>query len=424
MLTTMQSERLTAVGAGTPMGTLMRRYWHPVAASTDLSIQTPTKAVRLLGEDLVLFRDTSGRLGCIEPRCAHRKTNLLYGIPEPGGLRCAYHGWVYDVTGQCIEQPSEPAGSRFYEKIKLRSYRVQELRGLIFIYMGPDPAPLLPQWDVFVWASVSRRLNITLLPCNWLQCMDNSLDPVHLEWLHGYFGGWVQGGEQGPDARQEWIVRVTQGEGAAGGRGRHHLRIAFDRFENGIIKRRLVGDETEDDQFWRVGHPILFPNILRNGRNRKHNVQYRVPVDDTNTLIVHYEINSPEPGETAEPESDLLLETHPVYHDDGRLAATVTAQQDHLAWIAQGPITDRTTEHLGVTDVGILLYRKMLEEGMQIIEDGGDPMNVIRTPEQNQCIVLPQEYSWYPGFDEIGGPFKDLPQPHPEVDAKLAEAAP
>src|SRR5712692_2836453 len=126
MLSAEENDKLTRVGTGTPMGNLLRRYWQPIAASAELH-EWPTKAVRILGEDLVLYKDKSGTLGLVEERCAHRRVNLYYGIPEAQGLRCPYHGWLYDETGQCIEQPGEPTGSTFKDRIQLISYPVQEL---------------------------------------------------------------------------------------------------------------------------------------------------------------------------------------------------------------------------------------------------------------------------------------------------------
>ena len=152
MLTKQQNERLTQVGPGTPMGNLMRRYWHPITGSAQLNDDTPTKTIRLLGEDLVLYRDTSGKVGCIEPSCAHRKASLAYGVPEQNGIRCCYHGWLFNERGECVEQPSEPEGSRFKDKVHLKAYPAEELGGLIFIYMGPMPAPVLPKWDVLDWS--------------------------------------------------------------------------------------------------------------------------------------------------------------------------------------------------------------------------------------------------------------------------------
>src|SRR5947199_3156696 len=173
-------DRLTRDGRGTTMGELLRRYWHPVAASAELLVR-PTKAGRLVGEDLVLYRDRSGTLGLIEERCAHRRVNMVWGMPEATGLRCPYHGWLYDETGQCLQQPGEPVGSTFKEKIQLTAYPVQELGGLIFAYLGPQPVPLLPRYDVFAMDNAVRQIGGTMLPCNFVQAMENSLDPVHLE---------------------------------------------------------------------------------------------------------------------------------------------------------------------------------------------------------------------------------------------------
>src|SRR5712692_1252855 len=150
------NERLTRVGKGTPMGELLRRYWWPVAVNSELS-ETPTKAVTLLGESLVLFRDRQNRLGLIGARCAHRSFDLsVYAIPESDGLRCPYHGWLYSHTGQCLETPPEPRTSSFKDRIRIPGYPVQELGGLIFAYLGPDPVPLLPRWDLFAMDNVMR----------------------------------------------------------------------------------------------------------------------------------------------------------------------------------------------------------------------------------------------------------------------------
>jgi 5,5'-dehydrodivanillate O-demethylase len=132
MLTVEQNIRITQTGADTSMGQLLRRYWHPIAPSAELSEENPTKEVRLMSEDLVLFRSTAGKIGLIEPSCPHRKANLSYGVPEPEGIRCAYHGWLFDETGACIDQPSEPAGSRFKDKVKMKAYPVEEFAGLIW----------------------------------------------------------------------------------------------------------------------------------------------------------------------------------------------------------------------------------------------------------------------------------------------------
>mgnify|MGYP003333271951 FL=1 len=150
MLTQEQNDRLTRVGPGTPMGDLLARYWHPIATTGELH-DNPVRTVKLLRVPLTQIQDRQGRLGLIQQRCAHRRLDLKWGIPQNDGLRCAYHGWTYDVNGQCVAQPSEPNASRFADKVKLDSYPVEELGGLIWAYIGPAPAPLVPRWDLFVW---------------------------------------------------------------------------------------------------------------------------------------------------------------------------------------------------------------------------------------------------------------------------------
>ncbi|MYB85392.1 MAG: aromatic ring-hydroxylating dioxygenase subunit alpha, partial [Chloroflexi bacterium] len=349
----------------------------------------------------------------IEPSCAHRKANLSYGIPEENGIRCAYHGWIFNETGQCMDQPSEPEGSKFKDKVRIKAYPVQEKAGIVWAYMGPSPAPMLPRWDLLEWEGVERWVVAMELPCNWLQCMDNSLDPVHFEWLHNYWGSYVLGMEKPPEEREAWKQQM-QGDGM---RGRHEVKVGFDRFEYGVIKRRLMQGDTEENEWWRIGHPVLFPNILRVGQQRNHGFQMRTPIDDTHTYHIVLRVRVPEIGEDFE-QAEIPYKYENVFKNDGRIRADWVLGQDQAAWIMQGPISDRTTEALGVTDVGIILYRKVLEEQMQIVEDGGEPMNVHR--EDNGVIVLPQEHSYYPGYDVTGGPFRDKPNLKPLIEAQLA----
>ncbi|MCH8974410.1 MAG: Rieske 2Fe-2S domain-containing protein, partial [Chloroflexi bacterium] len=312
MISSQDNDLLTQVGPGTPMGELMRRYWHPIAASAELD-ERPTKEVRLLGEDLVLYKDRSGTLGLIDRLCAHRRVNLAYGIPEEHGLRCMYHGWLYDETGQCIEQPFEetvhPDG-RFKEKVRLAGYAVEELGGMVFAYLGPAPVPLLPRWEPFTWEGGFMEVALAELPCNWLQCQENSHDPVHLEWLHGYWGVHQQrekarmaGGE--PDTTP--IIP------------RHHKKIGFSEFEHGIIKRRIVDDATEEDADWKIGHPALFPHILYVGDMRQSNLQFRVPIDDTHTLHVTWFFYKAAPGAEPLVQESVPYFNVPLYDDDGAL---------------------------------------------------------------------------------------------------------
>ncbi len=180
MLSQEQNERLTRIGPGTPAGNLLRRYWHPIATNQQFA-ENPVKAVRLLGENFTLFRDRQGRLGLVQQRCAHRSVDLKHGIPTEEGLRCPYHGWMYDATGQCLQQPAEDPEHNFAARVKIAAYEAEELGGLIWGYVGPQPAPLLPRWDIFVAENVFRQVGTTVVPCNWLQCQENAVDTVHVE---------------------------------------------------------------------------------------------------------------------------------------------------------------------------------------------------------------------------------------------------
>ena len=380
MLTKEQNERLTRVGPGTPMGELLRRYWHPIGAVADLEAE-PVQPVRLLGEDLTLFRMENGEFGLIGPRCAHRNISLSYGIPQEQGLRCAYHGWVYNAEGRVVQMPFEPACLQ----LKIPAYPVQVLGGLVFAYLGPVPAPLLPRWDVYVREDLDRDIRITELPCNWLQCMDNSLDPVHFEHLHGAYGGYFMKRRGKP-----WPLRPAR-----------HLKVDFDVFEYGIYKRRLVEGEPEDSTDWTIGHPILFPNILAQGEPDRTVTQIRVPRDDTHTL--HFVIHGIRHGEPR-PSSMVVQREERHYDQFGRFYLDADGVgnnipwQDEMAWVGQGAITDRTQEHLVTSDKGIILYRRMLLENLEKVERGEDPMGVIRDPARNEPMIVISRGSQYAAF--------------------------
>jgi 5,5'-dehydrodivanillate O-demethylase oxygenase subunit len=374
MLTQEANDRLTRVGPGTPMGTLLRRYWFPVATASQLD-KDPVLPVELLGEKLTLFRGPDGKMALLAERCPHRGTPLKYGMPEAGGLRCPYHGWKFDHAGQCVDQPAEPEDSTFCHKVKIAGYPAQELGGLVWAYLGPEPAPLLPRYDLYVREDLDREIGITRLPCNWLQVMENSLDPVHLEYLHGMFLNYAQ-------------QRLGKPASAA---VRHHLKIDFDVFEFGIAKRRLLEGQSEDCDDWRVGHPILFPNVLAVGdESGTPEFQVRVPVNDTETLHFWYVTDHRQPG--APPQTTIPVYDYPYQEEDGRIIVETIRGQDMFVWLGQGAIADRSVERLGTSDKGIILYRKLLEEQMAKVERGEDPMAVVRDPAKNfPMIPIPRE---------------------------------
>ena len=379
MLTAEQNQALTRVGPGTPMGNLLRRYWHPIAAASEMGDRW-TKRVRLLGEDLVLFKDRGGRLGLVHEFCPHRRASLAYGIPTEDGIRCPYHGWHFDAKGSCIDQPNEPPGSTFKNKIKTPAYPIEELGGLIFAYLGPAPIPELPRLDGYVAEGAIRMIGRAVIPCNWLQIMENSLDPVHTEWLHG---------------KQYEFIKEKEGERVA--ISRRHLKIDFKEFPFGITKHRLLEGQSEESDDWRVGHPVVFPTLLAVGNSDEHSrfyaFQIRVPMDDTHTLHLWYNAYVPPKSAAVPPK---LLQEIPIYDvpfrdGKGEFMMDLIDAQDIMAWVTQGPIADRTSENLGSTDQGVAVYRRMLRREMQKVEGGQDPMGVIRDPGQNTRIDLPAE---------------------------------
>ncbi len=376
MLTAEQNELLTRVGPGTPMGALMRRYWHPVATCHELA-QNPVKSVRILGETLTLFRDRKGRLGLIGQRCAHRRVDLKCGIPEDDGLRCPYHGWMYDREGQCIAQPAETGKSNFMARVQLPSYPVEELGGLVWAYLGPQPAPLLPRWDLYVVDNAFRQIGATVLPCNWLQCQENAVDTVHTEWAHGRQGLYVleRKGTDNDEAARRY-ERI----------GRPHVRFDFKRVPIGIQKFRMQEGDSEESEGWRTGHPMVFPNVVRIGSLGYAEFQIRVPMDDTHTWHLSYQAFFPGPTiqvpkQDPVPSFPVPIEDHPDF----------ILGQDYVCWVAQGEICDRTEEQLGRSDIGLVMFRKLLMEQIEVVQKGADPINTFRDPRENQILDLSME---------------------------------
>ncbi len=374
-----QNKLLTEVGRDTPMGGLLRRYWQPIGAESDLDGRW-TRRVRLLGENLVLFRDRQGRLGLIAEQCPHRGASLAHGIPTEQGIRCPYHGWEFNAQGQCLHQPFEADNSAFRDTVATEGYPLQALGGLLFAYLGPPPQPLLPRFDGFLGEGAVRVMGRALLPVNWLQIMENSLDPVHTEWLHGH--------------QYEFL---KESEGVKVAISARHEKIDFREFEFGITKHRLLAGHSEDSDDWRTGHPIVFPNTLAVGNGdpkaRYHSFQMRVPVDDGQTLHIWYNAYLPPPGITVPERLSSRLHVYEVPFKDehGEFILDNIDGQDMMAWITQGTIANRTREHLGASDKGVAMYRRVLRREMKKVQQGIDPMGVLRDPARNQRIELPVE---------------------------------
>ena len=381
MLTVEENERLTRVGPGTPMGNLLRRYWHPVGGVAEMD-ERWTLPVRILGEDLVLFKNRTGAFGLIGAACPHRRASLLYGIPTDDGIRCPYHGWKFDGSGRCLEQPNEPPESNFKDKVSLAGYPVQEMGGLLWAYLGPQPAPLIPRYDGFVIEGTIRHCGRAVINCNWLQIMENSVDPLHTEWLHGNLYEFLREQRGAP-------VKVAI--------SRKHAKIAFDEFPWGIVKRRLLVGQSEDVSDWTTGHPIMFPNMLAVGSGggawTQYTFQIRVPRDDVSTN--HFWFHAFVPPAGADVPQRLLdrvaMYEAPIRDANGQYLLEYVHVQDIMAWETQGPIADRSLEGIGTSDIGLVTYRKMLQRELKKVEDGLDPMATIRDPREHVQIDLPLE---------------------------------
>ena len=370
MLTPAQNDSLVRVGPGTPMGDLLRRYWMPIAGVSEFD-QASTKPIRLMGEDLVLYKDLSGTYGLVQRQCPHRRADLSFGMVEVQGLRCSYHGWQFNPQGACIHQPYEDTTHPQRDakaRVHITAYPVQAKGGMLWAYMGPQPAPLLPDWEAFSWDNGFTQVVLSEVPCNWFQCQENSIDPVHFEWMHENWGNRQRTGE----------VRF----------GATHLKLDFKEFEFGFTYHRVKQDTSEDDQAWTVGRVCLWPNGFFLGEH----FEWRVPIDDENTLSVTWKYTRV-PRES-EPYVQTSIPTWwgPVKDEHGRWIDTHVMNQDFLAWVGQGRIADRSREQLSASDRGIVAMRRRFFEEMDTVAQGGEPKAVLRDPARNLRLSLPMVY--------------------------------
>jgi 5,5'-dehydrodivanillate O-demethylase len=375
MLTREQNETLTRCGPGTPMGELLRRYWFPVALSSGLP-RGSVRKVRLLCEDLALYRLASGEVSLLEDRCPHRGVALSRGMVEDNGLRCPYHGWLFDGSGACREQPGEPAGSGFACKVRAKSYPVQELGGLVFAYLGPSPAPALPRYDLYCWDDAIRDIGHAMIPCNFLQTMENAVDLDHVAWLHGRYSAWLAGRGVPIDVPRTFA--------------KLNREVRFEATEYGILMRRQLQGQDAKSEDWSVGHPFIFPNMVRIGGGGSYGFHLRVPVDDQTSWALWY--TAYRPGEQPVPQPGPISSYEvPFRDDDGELLPDSIEGQDILAWVTQGPIADRTREQLGTIDKGVIMLRRMFFEQMERVRQGEDPICVLRGSGAQRTIDFPQE---------------------------------
>jgi len=376
MLTQDENELLTRVGPASPAGQLLRRYWHVVAAAGELSEAKPKKRVRILGEDLVLYRDGSGAYGLVGEHCSHRGASLYYGFVEEDGIRCAYHGWKYDTCGKCLEQPFENPAAGFKEKIRHPAYPVAKLGGLLFAYLGPpEKKPNLPQWDILVRPDGMKKIDICeVLRCNWLQAMENSVDPTHTYYLHSH-NLKLKGAKDHVPFHYQPLSKIE-------------FDLVIQPTWAGIQKQRIFAGE---DSPVEAPHPLLFPNILFVPVRLGYALHFRTPIDDFNTQVYQFRFSPAADGKVVEQPEEPPIEYVSTKSAEGDFHMDNFTSQDHMAWETQGAIADRAKEHLGESDRGIIMFRKLLREQIQAVQNGQDPIGTNMDPEKDQIIQLVQE---------------------------------
>ena len=354
MMTPEENERMTRVGRGTPGGAMLRRYWWPVGFS-ELVASKPVP-VRILGEDLVLFRDAQGKVGLLDRRCPHRGASLELGRVEADGIRCCYHGWKFDSEGRCLDMPAEPADTPLKNEVRQTAYRTQEAGGFVFAYLGPDPAPLLPRYDLLFREDLDRVVYSKEEHCNWLQRAENGWDPQHLMALHA--PGYPQ-------------IALKP------------AKLSWERTWYGC--RTLM---EYPDTLYNVTHQI-FPShtrrlAARKGDEPRHYFNIRVPTDDnlTTTYFLSAVIKAQGPYalKTRGHESSARMHYDEVEDGWWRIPSH---EQDRIAQESQGFIADRSREYLGSSDEGIVALRKIIRDSIKAVEEGRDPFGVLRDPTEN-----------------------------------------
>ncbi len=353
---------LTEVGAGKPMGELLRRYWHPIGLLGDAGA-TP-RQVRVLGEDLILFRDGAGQPGLLHPNCCHRGTSLYYGKVEERGIRCCYHGWLYSVQGRCLDQPCEPDGGGLArERRRQPWYPVQELYGLIWAYMGPpEKKPVLPRYECLEVLAEGEVLEADdssiggggppIIPCNWLQHYENLVDPFHVVILHSAFSGTQFVKEMAVMPQVTWETHA------------HGVRtVSLRQLPDGRTLRRIS----------EAGLPTLrvIPNPKLAQFGRVESLGWVLPIDD-NSFRIYVVGRVREAGELGRMRTRM----------NGKLWHEMTEAEhqahpnDVEAMVSQGLIARHSEEHLATSDKGIVMLRRLLEQQLAALREGRDPAGV------------------------------------------------
>jgi phthalate 4,5-dioxygenase len=386
MTSAADNKLMTQIGPGTLAGELLRQYWQPAALSEQLESARPIVPVTLLGEELVLFREANGRLGLMDRRCPHRGADLCYGRLEHGGLRCAFHGWLFDATGQCLEQPAEPIESKAHLHLRHRAYPCEERNGIVFAYLGQGEPPPFPAFDCFRAPSEQTFAFKGLWQCNWLQALEVGIDPAHASYLHRFFedespeasyGRQFRGTAADSDIPLTRILREYP---------RPNIRLEDTEYGFRLITTRALAGGS---MHYRITN-LAFPNAIVIPMSRDMTItQWHVPIDDVSCYwyALFTSFGGAVDRETMRRQrmkKHRLPDYRPIagranhwgFDAAEQAAKTYTGMgmdiniHDQWAVESPGPIVDRTREHLGTSDAGIIKCRKLLRDGIKAVHSG------------------------------------------------------
>jgi phthalate 4,5-dioxygenase oxygenase subunit len=390
MLSAADNEILVRTNSGTPMGEYFRRYWLPFALSREMPApDSPPIRVKVMGEELVAFRDTNGRVGLIEPNCAHRGSSLFFGRNEDCGLRCVHHGWKYDVDGKCVDMPNVEPDAGMRGKISIKAYPTKEFGEMVWAYLGPrEVMPELPQLEHGLLPESHRYVTKRLQQCNWAQSMDGALDTAHFSFLH----------MPAPAVRSNDPGNVAADEKRIGWlRNDPMPRFTITDHEVGFVvggARKADGE----DLYWRITQ-FMLPTHSITPSAMPGEIYYGytwVPVDDESCWIYIYGWHPDRPiskeerakfekggyGQFAElgpnyipirnRSNDYLIDREEQKHRSFTGVRGI-AEQDTLAQESQGLIADRTKEHLTATDVGVVHFRRLMLKEAKALQNGREP---------------------------------------------------
>ncbi len=398
MMTSEENQLLTQTGPGTPCGDLLRCYWQPLALSEELKSRGAPLPVMLMGEELVIFRDEQNRIGVLQAHCCHRGADLSYGRLEDGGLRCIYHGWLYDVHGKILEQPGEPNKGANRHTMCQPSFPCQDIGGIIFAYIGPGEPPLLPKYEFLQVPDNQRFVSKIHHQCNYLQSNEGNIDPVHLSFLHRNL----------EDSERDRRRRVTGGEVSPNTLYGVDLAPRIDVEPTAFGLRIFTVRALHDDKIYFRTSNFVMPNFSTfpgQTAAEGYSVNWHVPIDDTShwKFVIVFSREKALNQEVILRGRDELTADYRMtrnkanrYLQDRESMKTqcfsgighAFQAQDACVIEGAGAIQDRTKEHLVTSDKAIVAARKLLLKGIEDVKQGRDPLHVVRDAAKNEFSHL------------------------------------